>query len=343
VKKTLTSLTAIVLFALLLQPLLIMGQEKSPKPFDPPPPGHFEQPENKDGKPKGWTVKIYSKEHDGVAPDWVDNAYKRSLDYLKHIGDKNQHIKVRGKLKDKSLSQGKGNSNTRNVSLEESWSEYTPIAAEVDDYGYTHTRLDQTYNSVPVFGGQVITEMDSSNNVVDATGYIYQDASYASTQPQISAQQAINAAQTALGYGGNFAKTPTAELVVLPNEVRNRDENDVNNATLVYKVELLVEDGSDATARWFYFVNANDSSIVWQYDAMNRGTGQSWYSGLVGFPTGYADLGTSYYDDLCGDYVANRGYFLWDSTGNFGYMQATDLRNSASSPDPYTGLAHADA
>lgn len=269
-EKALTSLTAIVLFALLIQPLLIMGQEKSPKPFDPPP-GHLEKPENKDGKPKGWTVRLYSKEHDGVAPDWVDNAYKRSLDYLKHIGDKNQRIKVRGKLKDKSSSQAKGNSSTRAVSLEESWSEYTPVAAEGDDYGYTYTRLDQTYNSVPVFGGQVITEMDSGNNVVDANGYIYQDASYASTQPQISVQQAINAAQAALGYGGSFAKTPVAELVVLPNEVRNRDENDVDGATLVYKVELLIEDGTDSTARWFYFVNANNGSIAWQYDAMNRG------------------------------------------------------------------------
>jgi len=329
VKKTLASLTAIVLFALLLQPLLIMGQEKSPKPSDPPPPGHFEQPENKDGKPKGWTVKLYSKEHDGVAPDWVDNAYKRSLDYLKHIGDKNQRIKVRGKLKDKSSSQGKGNSSTRAVALAESWSEYTPVAAEVDDYGYTHTRLDQTYNSVPVFGGQVITEMDSSNNVVDATGYIYQDASYVSTQPQISAQQAINSAQTALGYGGNFAKTPTAELVVLPNEVRNRDENDVDGATLVYKVELLVEDGTDSTARWFYFVNANNGSIEWQYDAMNKGSGQSLYSGNVGFPTYLynTDWWVNVYT-ICGNYLGNSNFYMLDGSGNYGYMGVTDMNNS---------------
>ncbi len=325
-KKTPASLTAIVLFTLSLLPFPVISQEKLPKPFDPPPPGHFETPENKDGKPKGWTVKLYRKEHDGVAPAWVDNAYKRSLDYLTHIGDKNQHIKVHGKLKDKSSSQGKGNLSTRAVSLAESWSEYTPVAAEVDDYGYTYTRLDQTYNSVPVFGGQVITEMDSSNNMVNAHGYIYQDASYVSTQPQISAQQAINSAQAALGYGGSFAKTPVAELVVLPNEVRNRDESDVNNATLVYKVELLVEDGTDATARWFYFVNANDGSIAWQYDAMDRGTGQSLYSGRVSFPTYLYDAGIIY--TTCGFLAANGpNFYPLDGTGNYGYRGVTDMNN----------------
>jgi len=68
VKKTPAPLTAIVLFTLSLLPFPAISQERLPKPFDPPPPGHFEAPENKDGKPKGWTVKLYRKEHDGA---WI--------------------------------------------------------------------------------------------------------------------------------------------------------------------------------------------------------------------------------------------------------------------------------
>lgn len=55
----------------------------------------------------------------------------------------------------------------------------------------------------------------------------------------------------ALGYKGLFAREPEAELVVLPEGIKK--SNDASGATLTFKVELLVLDGTDATADHIYF------------------------------------------------------------------------------------------
>jgi hypothetical protein len=48
----------------------------------------FEAPINKDGKPKGWTMKFYHKDHDKERPGWVERDLKRSLAYLNGKGNK---------------------------------------------------------------------------------------------------------------------------------------------------------------------------------------------------------------------------------------------------------------
>ena len=93
----------------------------------------------------------------------------------------------------------------------------------------------------------------------------------------------LDAAQAALGYKGNFANEPEAHLVILPNEMI--DPKNRIGANLVYVVELLVEDGSEAMGRHFYYVDANDGHIVWNYNALTTINGNSLYSGQVTFPT----------------------------------------------------------
>lgn len=286
--------------------------------------GVFQPPVNNSGQPKGWVILYYLREQ-GDPPLWVDTALLSSF---------------------AQLEQNKGKLNLISPSTE-----LTLVSAQADDLGITHLLFEQVYNSVPVFGGRLMLHLAANGlllsyearNVPGIDGHIYRDARQVDTNPTLGPTQAIEAAKTALGYTGTFAKAPEANLVILPHKIRNSGPSDETGATLVYRVELLVEDGTPATARHWYFVDAHDGKIVWYFDAMNKGTGQSLYSGIVSFPTGYSALFTSHYDSVCGGYVIDNGYWLWDSSGNYGYMQATDMRNLTNNDISPQWTGHADA
>ena len=76
------------------------------------------------------------------------------------------------------------------------------------------------------------------------------------------------AAKEALGYAGQFASPPAAKLVILPHAVIG--SNFPPGASLTYQVELLIEDGTDATARHQYIIDARDSHVVWHFDNLTR-------------------------------------------------------------------------
>ena len=156
------------------------------------------------------------------------------------------------------------------------------LSAVQDDLQRTHLRLAQMHNGIEVFGGQVLSHLQGQE-VMQVSGYTF-DTSNIDTTPSLTDEQAIEAAQTALGYTGQFATPPQAKLIVLPHRIFKDDAAD--EATLTYQVTLHIEDGTNATAQHQYFVNAQDGSIVWHYDSMSHeGLGQSLYSGVVGVPT----------------------------------------------------------
>ncbi len=174
-----------------------------------------------------------------------------------------------------------------------------------DDLGQTHLRFNQVYKGIPVFGSQVVVELDQSrgNKIFGKA-----DASVRRllTKPTITAAAATEFATTALGYAGQFASPPTTELVILP------PQDGRGAAALTWLVELAIEDGTEATARHRYFVSAHDGGVIMHYDALHRATGTSYYSGNVSVGTTYALLND-------GKYL----YRLWDQTRA---MYTTDVR-----------------
>ncbi|MGI9105892.1 MAG: M4 family metallopeptidase [Pyrinomonadaceae bacterium] len=335
-KRKSAVLVAITLSILILPFQTIQGQGQSEVPSSPTGPDGqgassisrqetFQLPINKDGKSKGWVTKFYRKERSGGIPPWVTIALGRSLAYLR------QHRSALGLLNAEA--------------------EIEINAAEEDDLGITHIRFDQVSNGVPIFGGRLMTHLDTkygqppshhvAGDVLGVEGRWYKDARGINSNPTLDSAQAIEAAKIALGYTGMFAKSPEAELVILPHQIKNEFPSDRVGATLVYKVELLIEDGTDATARHWYFVNAHDGSIVWHYDAMNRGAGQSLYSGYVSIPSDYYSFNTTRYDPTCGQYLWNNGYWLYDGTGTYGYMEATDMQNMTGGDPTFAGYAWA--
>jgi bacillolysin len=121
------------------------------------------------------------------------------------------------------------------------------ITSTVDDTmigGRTIERLGQFHEGLPVFGGQVVRQMDG-RATVSVTGRLYEDINVDLT-PSISPARATAAAIASLGAGANVHGEPT--LGILP----------VNGGySLVYRMQVL----SDWAIREVY-VNAGSGDIV---------------------------------------------------------------------------------
>ncbi|HEY0604191.1 MAG TPA: M4 family metallopeptidase, partial [Herpetosiphonaceae bacterium] len=185
--------------------------------------------------------------------------------------------------------------------------------AQKDDLA-THVRLDQVYRGLPVFGGQLIAHLDPQGNPRSENGRFYEGLTL-STSPSLTDAQAIAAATKALGYKDSFAEAPSARLLVLPQD---------GGAVLAYQVSLLVEDGTDATGKYQYFIDAGDGKVVLSYNSIDTvhaiGTGNSLYSGTV-------SLGTELVDGT---------YELRDTTR--GDMKTVDLNNHGGGNKVFTDL-----
>lgn len=199
----------------------------------------------------------------GERPAWVAAAVEQSIVFIKQS------------------PQGKA------LGLRNAEKELKLISADADDLNQVHVRLQQFVNDVPVHGGQIIVKV-RGKKAHRLSGKIFNKASLIDTTPTLEPEPAVAAAQNALGYPGAFANLPEAKLVVLPDEIAaGQGKREQKGATLTYQVELLVEDGTEQTARHFYFIDAKDGSVVWYYNALahgNRiGTGYTLYSGRVNF------------------------------------------------------------
>lgn len=226
---------------------------------------------NSQGRRNGAVVRIHHEKKGSQArPAWVAAALNRGRKHLLAVKD--------------------------DAGVENPEEELTLESVLEDDLGQTHIRMNQVHRGVPVFGSQVIVELDDA--VGDKTfGKGDASARQVDIVPAITAEVATEAAQSALGYAGSFVSPPTAQLVILPAS----DERP--SAQLTWLVSLAIADGTDATALHRYFVSAKDGSVVLHYDAMNHASGTSYHSGTVPIETTYALLND-------GRYM----YRLWDRT-----------------------------
>lgn len=206
-------------------------------------------------RPMGKILNSYRQGSGGV-PEWVSSAFALSL------------TKLQGQ-------QG------RDLGVTNPATELRLFSADQDDLGMTHVRMDQVQNGVPVLGGQVISH-HYANGDHWANGRIFEDARGVNVRPKISPEAAIELAKAALNRKSGFAREPVAELVILPNAIKNESED--RGASLTYKVELLINTDREA-GRFFYFVNAHNGKIEWSYDSLENGTGNSQYSGTVNIGT----------------------------------------------------------
>lgn len=181
-------------------------------------------------------MKVYRKQQGGARPAWVENALHRSLTALILFKEK--------------------------YDLADPHAELAFLSAEEDNLGFINVQLEQVFNDVPVFGGQLITSLDA-RMLRDVNGRIFKDAREVDTTPKMNAAQAIEIAKAELNYSGNFDKELTAKLVVLPFKVKDPFKV---GATLCYLVELVVLNNTERGRIHRYFVDAKNGEVVWYYD-----------------------------------------------------------------------------
>jgi Zn-dependent metalloprotease len=272
------------------------------------------QPFGAAAQSKGDLVKTYTEQPGQARPGWVAGALDSSKAYLRQNGN----------------AQGLNNADA----------ELVLRSAIQDDLYQTHLRLDQVHNGVRVFGGQLVTQV-AEGDVLSVAGRIYQGARI-DTTARLAPALAVKAAIDALGYRGEFAHQPKAELVVLPNQ------DGTEGATLTYSVKLEVEDGTDRTGHYQYFINANTGSVVWSYndiDVVNAtGSGRSLYSGTVTINTDSTN-GTYYLRDLTRGSMltytmrntTSSGYYLTDADNIWG--NGTNSDEDTAGVDAHFGAA----
>src|SRR5437660_12413423 len=127
------------------------------------------------GEPKGKITKVFRKDKEykksDALPDWVDKAFKKSK----------VHLDTGGK------GWGRG--------VLEPDKELDVLSTEEYDTGETLVRMDQWYNDVPVFGGQINTRLDANSQLLEFNGRAFGEARHVDTKPKLSGAKAVKAAK----------------------------------------------------------------------------------------------------------------------------------------------------
>ena len=171
-------------------------------------------------------------------PDWVEDALRRGLDHCNQHGEQLRIADTEAELR---LSR-----------------------AEQDDSGQTRVYLDQFHRGTPVFGGQLIIQLDAKS-APEVQGRLYEEARIGAT-PEITSEQAIALARAALGKANQPAAQPQVALILLPHQLIKSDGS--SGATLAWQVGLRVADGDATITQHQYFVDAKDGSIAWHYESV---------------------------------------------------------------------------
>ncbi|MCM3748660.1 M4 family metallopeptidase [Paenibacillus pasadenensis] len=145
--------------------------------------------------------------------------------------------------------------------------------------GMEHFRMQQFVNGIPVYGGDQTIHLDKSGKVTSFLGAVVPTqnnkalAAAAAEAPSLTAEDAIaiaaDEATTRVGELGEPQIEPSAKLFVYPEGASYR---------LVYETEVNVLEPEPMRTR--YLIDANDGSIVLQYEMMNHATGTG--TGVLG-------------------------------------------------------------
>ncbi|HVE86100.1 MAG TPA: M4 family metallopeptidase [Myxococcales bacterium] len=148
-----------------------------------------------------------------------------------------------------------------------------------DDLEQVHLHVRQTHGGIPVWGGEAIVHLDRAGQVTSITDdfLVKVDTAHTSLQPTLTSQRAIAQAM-------RLAKITPADLSV-PASADLWIYRHTSGDRLAWRVTLVRTDGSPNTSIPVLFIDAHNSSMLWQYDNLETGQGNSTYTGLVTIDT----------------------------------------------------------
>lgn len=157
----------------------------------------------------------------------------------------------------------------------------------VDELSMAHTRVQQTFEGIPVFGAEAIVHLNSDGSLFTVTDNLARNVQV-NARPDLSSPEAINIAVANYGCEHCLTAVPESDLWVLRAQEQDR---------LVYRVQLRREDGTAETAMPVYFIDAHSGEMIWTYNNLQTatGTGASLYSGTVNINTVLNSSTSTYY------------------------------------------------
>ncbi|GAB4487487.1 MAG: hypothetical protein OHK0019_02570 [Saprospiraceae bacterium] len=145
--------------------------------------------------------------------------------------------------------------------------EFVAKRVETDEAGNSHVRLEQVYQGVPVFGGEVIAH--ARNGAFDLlNGRYYPTPQLASVVPALDAGRAIDKVKLAIGSENLKTDWTPEQIQLLKIEpfkaelVIYHHDFQLDNERLVWHVEAH----PNLLSRVIYFVDANTGEVIHHYD-----------------------------------------------------------------------------
>ncbi|MEO6037811.1 MAG: hypothetical protein ABIQ93_05305, partial [Saprospiraceae bacterium] len=160
--------------------------------------------------------------------------------------------------------------------------EFITGAATTDEQGNTHVRLQQVYQGLPVYGGEVIAHTDNGSFHL-LNGRYYPTPKLASVTPVLNAEAAMQQVKNVIGL--DKVKTNWT-----PNELRLIDGPPFAASLMVYhphrdlhaeRLAWVVTAHPNIVTRTIYFVDANSGEIIHHFEQMCKIDG-----GLLGHASG---------------------------------------------------------
>jgi len=120
----------------------------------------------------------------------------------------------------------------------------------MDRLGTKHFRYQQTYNGIPLWGKELMVHLNESDSVYLCQGRYEPTPELLDTTPEITVEQALEAAGDHLGITTNGHYPPKTELVIYTASDGGK--------TLAYKVDI----SPSLDQRWLYFVDADTGAVI---------------------------------------------------------------------------------
>lgn len=160
-------------------------------------------------------------------------------------------------------------------------------SVSIDELNMAHSKVQQTVNGIPVWGGEAIVHLKADGSLFTITDEL-KDSVSVNTNPNFTAEEAIKIALKMYSGSAFLTAEPIADLWIYRSEKRDH---------LAYRVQMRREDGSHETAMPVIFVDAQTGEEVFKYNNLQTATGVSLYSGTVSISTSYTG-GWYYMEDL---------------------------------------------
>lgn len=166
---------------------------------------------------------------------------------------------------------------------------------DIDELLMAHTRVQQTFQGIPVYGGEAIVHFNRDTSFFAFTDTLVKGVQL-NTQPNITSDQAIQIAVKHYRCPSCLTAPPKTELFILPFQ---------NNLYLAYRVQLERLDNTDASTMPIYFIDAHTGIKLWLFEGLELQAANGTGSSLL-FP------GTTY--PLNTFFKSGSGYTLEDHT-----------------------------